>query len=120
MRLWITVLSVVLAIAATLTATAAMVQAGEMPDRNVPFYYGHDMMWGGDQWGGFGMVLGLIFMILILVGIVDGAICVLRRFGVLGNGQPAYDRALILLKEYYEKGEIDTREFEERKNLLAH
>ncbi|MBN8194772.1 hypothetical protein JI667_21985, partial [Bacillus sp. NTK074B] len=85
--------------------------------------HGHDMMWGSDQWGGFGMVLGPIFMILILVGIVVGTIYVLRLFCVAGSGQPAHDRALMLLKERYAKyakGEIDTQEFEERKKLLAH
>lgn len=120
MRLWIAARSAILAIAAALTATAAMAQVGEMPNRDAPFYHGHDMMWGGDQWGGFGMVLGPIFMILILVGIVVGATYALRLFGVAGSGQPAHDRALMLLKERYAKGEIDTQEFEERKKLLAH
>jgi putative membrane protein len=66
------------------------------------------------------MVLGPIFMILILVGIVVGVIYVLRLFGVVGSAQPAHDRALMLLKERYAKGEIDTKEFEERKKLLTH
>ncbi|MDA3859040.1 MAG: SHOCT domain-containing protein [Roseovarius sp.] len=66
------------------------------------------------------MVLGPIFMILILVGIVVGVIYVLRLFGVAGSSQPAHDRALMLLKERYAKGEIDTKEFEERKKLLTH
>jgi putative membrane protein len=120
MRLCIAARSATLAIAAALTATTAMAQVGEMPNRDAPFYHGHDMMWGGDQWGGFGMVLGPIFMILILVGIVVGVIYVLRLFGVVGSAQPAHDRALMLLKERYAKGEIDTKEFEERKKLLAH
>lgn len=77
-------------------------------------------VWSGDQWGGFGMMLGPIFMILILVGIVVGAIYLLRLFGVAGSGGPAHDRAPMLLKERYAKGEIDTQEFEERKKLLAH
>ena len=66
------------------------------------------------------MVLGPIFMILILIGIVVGVIYVLRLLGVAGSGQPVHDRALMLLKERYAKGEIDTQEFEERKKLLAH
>ena len=51
---------------------------------------------------------------------VAGEIYVLRLLGVAGSGQPAHDRALMLLKERYAKGEIDTLEFEERKKLLAH
>ena len=120
MRLWIATRSTTLAIAAAVTANMALAQADEMPNRDAPFYHGHDMMWGGDQWARFGMVLGPIFMILILVGIVVGAIYLLRLFGVAGSGGPAHDRALMLLKERYAKGEIDTLEFEERKKLLAH
>jgi len=103
-------------------ATSVVAQVGEIPDRNAPYYYGHDMMWGGSQWGGFGMVLGPIFMILIVVGIVAGIIYLLRLFGAAGPGgssQTAHDRSLALLKERYAKGEIDSEEFAERKKLLA-
>jgi putative membrane protein len=82
-------------------ASTALAQAGEIPDRNAALYYGHDMMWGGSQWGGFGMVLGPIFMILIVVGIVAGIIYLLRLFGVAGpsvSSHAAHDRALALLK----------------------
>ena len=104
------------------TATSAIAQVGEMPERNAPYYYGHDMMWGGSQWGGFGMVLGPIFMILIVVGIVAGIVYLLRLFGghgLGGSSHPTHDRALALLKERYAKGEIDSEEFAERKKLLA-
>jgi putative membrane protein len=102
-------------------ATSAMADVGEIPDRNGLYYHGHDMMWGGGQWGGFGMILGPIFMILIVVGIVAGIIYLLRLFGAAGpgGGQVANDRALALLKERYAKGEIDSTEFAERKKLLT-
>jgi putative membrane protein len=105
-----------------MTATAAMAQVGEIPSRNGLNYHGHDMMWGGNHWGGFGMVLGPIFMILLLVGIVAAILYLLRLFGVAGSGisgQATHDRALALLKERYAKGEIDSTEFTERKKLLA-
>jgi putative membrane protein len=105
-----------------LAASSAMAQVGEIPDRNGLYYHGHDMMWGGSQWGGFGMVLGPIFMILIVVGIVAGIIYLLRLFGVAGpaaSSHAVHDRALALLKERYAKGEIDSTEFSERKKLLA-
>lgn len=108
--------------ATALTTTAALAQVGEIPGRNAPYYYGHDMMWGSGQWGGFGMILGPIFMILIVVGIIAGTIYLLRLFGghgLGGNTHAAYDRALALLKERYAKGEIDSEEFAERKKLLA-
>jgi putative membrane protein len=104
------------------TATSAMAQVGEIPEPGGGYYYGHDMMWGGGQWGGFGMVLGPIFMILIVVGIVAGIIYLLRLNGMAGpasGGHAAHDRAMLLLKERYAKGEIDSTEFAERKKLLA-
>jgi len=103
-------------------ATSAVAQVGEIPGRNGFYDHGHDMMWGSGQWGGFGMVLGPIFMILILVGIVAGIIYLLRLFGAAGpsaNSHTAHDRALALLKERYAKGEIDATEFTERKKVLA-
>ena len=103
-------------------ATVAAAQVAKIPGRSIPHYYGHDMMWGGGQWGGFGMVLGSIFMILILVAIIAGVFYVLRLVGgpgLVGGGHPAHDRALAILKERFAKGEIDSKEFEERKKLLA-
>lgn len=108
--------------ALSIAATSTIAQVGETPARNIPYYYGHDMMWGGSQWGGFGMVLGPILMILIVVGIVAGVIYLLRLFGVagpVGSSQVTHDRAMALLKERYAKGEIDSTEFTERKKLLA-
>ncbi len=112
--------SVVVAIGAA--ATSAMAQVGEIAGQNGRFYDGHDMMWGSNQWGGFGMVLGPIFMILIVVGIVAGIIYLLRIFGAAGPGgssHAGHDQALAHLKQRYAKGEIDSEEFAERKKLLA-
>jgi putative membrane protein len=105
-------------------ATSSVAQVGEIPARNNGYGYGHDMMWGGAQWGGFGMILGPIFMILILVGIIAAVIYVLRiggnaRFGANGGSHQTHDRALAILKERYAKGEIDSKEFDERKKQLA-
>lgn len=111
--------------AATIAASAssAFAQAGDIPAGNrPPYYYGHGMMWEGDHWGGFGMVLGPIFMILILVAIVIGVIYLLKHFGgisMTSDAGPAADRALTILKERYARGEIDSKEFEERKKLLT-
>jgi putative membrane protein len=111
-----------MALALSVGASSAMAQVGEIPDRYGPFNHGHDMMWGSSQWGGFGMVLGPIFMILIVVGTVAGIVYLLRLFGAVGpatSSHAAHDRALVLLKERYAKGEIDSTEFAERKKLLA-
>ena len=116
--------AIVLSVAGALcvAATSAMAQVGEIPDRNGFYTHGHDMMWGGSQWGGFGLILGPIFMVLVVVGIVAGIIYLLRLVGVAGpaaSSHAAHDRALALLKERYAKGEIDSTEFAERKKLLA-
>lgn len=111
-----------MALALSVGASSAMAQVGEIPDRYGPLNHGHDMMWGSSQWGGFGMVLGPIFMILIVVGTVAGIVYLLRLFGAAGpatSSHAAHDRALVLLKERYAKGEIDSTEFAERKKLLA-
>ncbi len=101
---------------------SALAQVGEIPGRNLPYYHGPGMMWGGGQWGGFGMVLGPIFMILVLVGIVFGVVYLMRHFGglgpVSGAGQ-AEGRALAILRERYAKGEIDSAEYDERKARLS-
>lgn len=103
-------------------AGSSLAQVGEITGRNGGYYHGPGMMWGGGQWGGFGMVLGPIFMILVLVGIILGVVYLLRHFGGLGvvadSGQSGA-RALAILKERYAKGEIDTKEFDERKAKLA-
>ena len=61
------------------SATAALAQTADTRPRS-DYYWGHDMMWGTGQWGGFGMVLGPIFMILILIGIVGGVLYLFRAF----------------------------------------
>jgi putative membrane protein len=68
------------------------------------------------------MVLGPIFMILVLIGVVAGTVYLLRMFGVATPGAKENGgdgRALNILKERYARGEIDSKEFEERKRLLA-
>lgn len=103
-------------------AGSALAQTGEIPSRGMSYYHGPGMMWGGDQWGGFGMVLGPIFMILVLVGIVLGVVYIMRHFGGVGvatSSAQTEARALSILKERYAKGEIDSNEYEERKTKLV-
>ncbi len=104
-----------------LAARSAAAQVGESPERYRAFNYGHDMMWSSGHWGGFGMILGPILMILIVVGIVAGTVYLVRQPGAAGlsASHSAQDRALALLKERYAKGEIDSEEFAERRKLLS-
>lgn len=87
------------------------------------------MGWGNhgyEMWGvgGFG---GMIMMIFFWVIIIIGAILIIRYFttghgGTVpgsGAGPAIPDRdPLEILRERYARGEIDTREFEERKRTL--
>jgi putative membrane protein len=104
------------------SAFVALAQAGGGTDSDFRYYHRPGMMWGGDQWGGFGMVLGPIFMILVLIGVIAGTVYLLKVFGVatMGSRETGGDgKALSILKERYARGEIDSKEFEERKRLLA-
>ena len=101
-----------------LSTNTVFADVGDIPGGKGLYQYGHGMMWGGDQWGGFGMVLGPIFMILVLAGIIAAVIYVMRHMGSgTGTGQ-THDRAYVILKERYARGEIDSKEFDERKKLL--
>ena len=80
--------------------------------------YGPGMMggygWGGG--GGFGIVGMLLWWVLIVLGIV---LLVKWLFsGGPAGGRTTGDRALEILMERYARGEIDKKEFEEKKRDL--
>ena len=82
--------------------------------------YGPGMM-GGYGWGGgwgFGMIGMLLWWVLIVLGIV-----LLAKWLFSGapgrGGHVSRDRSLDILKERYARGEIDKKEFEEKKRDLA-
>ncbi|MBW6507794.1 MAG: hypothetical protein K0B00_13775 [Rhodobacteraceae bacterium] len=108
-----------LAVAAALTAGPVLADADALGGYG---HYGPGMMWGGGQWGGFGMLFGPILMILVLVGVVAGAIYLIRIFAPRAAGSVASsteDRALAILRERLAKGEIELKEFEDRKRTLS-
>jgi putative membrane protein len=79
------------------------------------------MMWGG---GWFGMILGPLFFILVLLALIVGIAAVVRWIGMPGHAQHTVHHAppgrtpLDILKERYARGEIDKEEFEERRRVL--
>ena len=84
----------------------------------------HMMGWRGgdnmprlmDNWGwfSFGWIFMLVFWILIILGVA-----VLIRFLLnQGDNRAGKKTALDILKERYAKGEIDKKEFEEKKKDL--
>ena len=72
------------------------------------------MMDGYGYGMGYGMgILGLIFWLLILIGLV-----LLIKYLWEGGGTRREESALELLKKRYARGEISKEEFEERKKDL--
>lgn len=52
------------------TATTVFAQTTSTPTHDFGHYHGQGMMWGGSQWGGSGMILGPLFMLLLVIGII--------------------------------------------------
>ncbi len=76
--------------------------------------YGHHM-WGG------GWFLGPIMMILVLAAIIALVVLIVRWLGSHGTGsaQAAPGRTpLEILKQRFARGEIEQKEFEERRRVL--
>ena len=78
------------------------------------------MMWGPWEggWWGLGMMLtSLLFLALIVVGIVF----IVRSFSEGGRPehQPEGNRALDILDERFARGEVDQKEYEERRRILT-
>ena len=77
---------------------------------------GGSPMMGYGGWGGFG--LGWIFMVVFWILIILGVVAFARYLGGAkqnGAGRTPMD----ILKERYAKGEIDKKEFEEKKKALV-
>lgn len=81
-------------------------------------YYHHKMMSG---WSG--MMMGPLMMIIMLVIVVIVMILVLRWIGVIqpaktADIKPIEDTALDILNKRFANGDIDKKEFEEKRALL--
>lgn len=69
--------------------------------------------WGGSWIGG---LVILIFMALLLAGLVIVLVVLIRRPGISQSGQD--DGALRILNERFARGEIDEKEYEQRRAIL--
>ena len=82
---------------------------------------GNPMMgpWFGmmNGWSGFGL-LGWFFMIIFWLLIILGVVALIRYLGSAGRSNDKEKAPLEILKERYARGEIDKKEFEEKKKDL--
>lgn len=74
-------------------------------------YWGNTMMGGSGGFGAFGWISMLLFWLLIILGII----ALVRNTGGWGKTAGDDKTPLEILKERYAKGEIDKKEFEEKK-----
>ena len=73
-------------------------------------------MWWTDYWPMPGMFFGPVMMIVFIVACV--AMMAFMRRGGMGH-RPRSGNALEILRARYARGEIDGKEFEERRQLLG-
>lgn len=78
-------------------------------------YWGNNMMGG---WGGFG-ILGWFSMIVSWVLLILGVVALVRYLGGTSKTTKDEKTPLDILKERYARGDIDKKEFEEKKKDLS-
>ena len=75
-------------------------------------------MMGNWGMGWFGGIFMMVFWILIIIALVFFIRWLVRSTDRNQSREVNESRALEILKERYARGEIDTEEFEEKKQLL--
>ncbi|MEA5113975.1 MAG: SHOCT domain-containing protein [Geobacteraceae bacterium] len=79
--------------------------------------WGNGMMYGYQ--GGMGwMVLGLVFWVAVIAGIVLLVLWIVGKSGK-GKGEQAEDTALGILNKRYARGEITKEQYEEMKRDIS-
>lgn len=75
-------------------------------------YWGHRVGSGSDIWG-------FVFMLLMMALVVLGIIVLVRYLNHGTSSNQSGNTALDVLKTRYAKGEIDKREFDEKRKALS-
>jgi putative membrane protein len=82
--------------------------------------------WRGDEWGygpwmmrGYGMGwVGGIMMLAFWIAVIVGIVLLIRWLATSTRGGGSAESALEILKRRYARGEIDKKEFEQKKKDL--
>ena len=102
--------------AVVFTPSRALAQGQAAGER---YGYGPGMMgWGG----GYGMFFGPLFMILTLIVVIAAIVLLIQWLGGgswQGAQKPTGPAPLDILKARFARGEIDQKEFESRRKVLA-
>jgi putative membrane protein len=64
-------------------------------------------------------VFGFVFMLLVMAGIVVGIIAIVHHFNRMPKHQTQHDTALDILSKRYANGDIEKKEFEEKRKDLS-
>ena len=94
----------------------------QVPSETGRYLYGpHMWSWGG----GWYMIFGPLFMILVLAAVIGAVVLLVRWVGgpwqgaALSHHASADRTPLDILKDRFARGEIDKNEFEERRRVLG-
>jgi putative membrane protein len=77
-------------------------------------YFGHHMTFSGTGFGFFGWIWMLLFWVLVIAGIIY----LIKSIASTQDIRKENTKSIDILKERYAKGEIDKKEFEEKKKEL--
>ena len=105
-------------LAAMVLAPSWALAQGQTPGER--YGYGPGMMGWGE--GGYGMFFGPLFMIPTLVAVIAAIVFLIQWLGggsLHGAQKPTGPAPLDILKARFARGEIDQKEFESRRKVLA-
>lgn len=104
-------LSIIFSVLVLGLGTADLVSAQNLQD-----YYGNSMMGFGYGYNLFGPIFMILFWVIVIVGIV--ALVKWLIISQKNDYKSKSKNALDILEQRYAKGEIDKKEFEEKKKDL--